>query len=283
ARAGEAGRGFAVVAAEVKALAEQTARATGEIAGQIAHVQASTSQAVSAIGAIAARIREISGVATGIAAAVEEQGAATREIVRNVGQAAQGTGAVTATIADVAGAAEETGAAAGQVLNAASELSRQSEHLDAEVARFLINVRAAYAMAAHQVRLVQDSFAKVRPIADTAADLFYGRLFEIAPQVRSLFPKDLAEQKRKLMTMIGLVVANLDQPEALTAAVQDLGRRHLAYGTQDAHYEPVGAALLWALEQGIGADFTPEVQDAWTETYGFVSRLMKSASADIAA
>ena len=143
ARAGAAGKGFAVVASEVKALAEQTAKATGEISGQIAQIQASTGQAVTSIGGITGRIREISDVAASIAAAVEQQGAATQEIVRNVSQAAMGTGEVTGNIAGVAGAAEETGAAASQVLGAASELSRQSEYLSAEVGRFLATVRAA--------------------------------------------------------------------------------------------------------------------------------------------
>ncbi|WP_430911521.1 methyl-accepting chemotaxis protein [Methylobacterium sp. sgz302541] len=143
ARAGEAGRGFAVVASEVKELASQTARATDEISTQIARIQGSTGQAVTAIDAITGRIREISGVATSLSAAVEEQGAATQEIVRNVSQAAMGTGEVTANIAGVAGAADETGAAAAQVLTSASELSRQSDHLRAEVARFLATVRAA--------------------------------------------------------------------------------------------------------------------------------------------
>ncbi|MGU3540017.1 methyl-accepting chemotaxis protein [Methylobacterium sp. A54F] len=143
ARAGEAGRGFAVVAAEVKELASQTARATQEIGDQIGRIQGSTSQAVAAISGIGARIQEISGVAAMIAAAVEEQGAATQEIVRNVSQAAMGTVEVTSNISGVAGAAEETGAAANQVLGAASELSRQSEHLSAEVDRFLASVRAA--------------------------------------------------------------------------------------------------------------------------------------------
>ncbi|MGU3467586.1 methyl-accepting chemotaxis protein [Methylobacterium sp. C33D] len=143
ARAGAAGRGFAVVATEVKALADQTAKTTEEISRQIGEVQGVTAQAVTAIGGITGRIREIDGVATSIAAAVEQQGAATQEIVRNVAQASAGTNEVTGNIAGVAQASEETGAAASQVLSAASELSRQSEHLGAEVSRFLATVRAA--------------------------------------------------------------------------------------------------------------------------------------------
>ncbi|CAO4133345.1 methyl-accepting chemotaxis protein [Methylorubrum extorquens] len=143
ARAGEAGRGFAVVAAEVKELANQTARATEEISGQIGRIQETTGHAVSAIGSITGRIEEISSVAASIAAAVEQQGAATQEIVRNVAQAAMGAGEVTSNITGVAQAAEEAGATAAEVLAASSELSRQSEHLSAEVGRFLANVRAA--------------------------------------------------------------------------------------------------------------------------------------------
>ncbi|MGV7032055.1 methyl-accepting chemotaxis protein [Methylobacterium symbioticum] len=143
ARAGEAGRGFAVVAAEVKELANQTARAADDIVSQIGEIQGVTDQAATAIGTMTDRIREIDMVAASIAAAVEQQSAATQEIVRNVAQASIGTGEVTSNIAGVAHASEETGAAASQVLSSASELSRQSEHLSAEVHRFLATVRAA--------------------------------------------------------------------------------------------------------------------------------------------
>ncbi|MFE1598338.1 methyl-accepting chemotaxis protein [Methylobacterium sp. ID0610] len=143
ARAGEAGRGFAVVAAEVKELANQTARATDEITAQIGQIQGRTQSAMTAIGSIAERIGEISRVATSIAAAVEEQGAATQEIVRSVAQAAMGTSEVTTNISGVASAAGETGAAASQVLAASSVLSRQSAQLGHEVTGFLERVRAA--------------------------------------------------------------------------------------------------------------------------------------------
>ena len=143
ARAGEAGRGFAVVAAEVKQLAAQTAKATGEIAGQVGRIQGATGQTVGAIDSIAARIREIDSVATSIAAAVEQQGAATREIARNVSEAAAGTGSVTGTIDAVARAADATGTAATRMLASAASLSDQSTELRREIDTFLATVRAA--------------------------------------------------------------------------------------------------------------------------------------------
>lgn len=133
-------------------------------------------------------------------------------------------------------------------------------------------------MTPEQVKLVQDSFKKVAPIADTAATLFYDRLFAIAPELRSLFPSDLTEQKKKLIQMLATAVGNLHQVETILPAVEDLGRRHSGYGVTDKHYEPVGAALLWTLEQGLGADFTPATKDAWTQTYVTVAGVMKNAA-----
>jgi methyl-accepting chemotaxis protein len=143
ARAGEAGRGFAVVASEVKALAEQTAKATGEIGTQITGIQAATQESVNAIKEISGTIEKLSEISSTIAAAVEEQGAATQEISRNVQQAAQGTMQVSSNITDVQRGASETGSASSQVLSAAQSLSGDSNRLKVEVGKFLTSVRAA--------------------------------------------------------------------------------------------------------------------------------------------
>jgi methyl-accepting chemotaxis protein len=143
ARAGEAGRGFAVVASEVKALAEQTAKATGEIGQQVTGIQAATQESVNAIQAISGTIEKLSEISSAIAAAVEEQGAATQEISRNVQQAATGTQQVSSNIGDVQRGASETGSASSQVLAAAQSLSGDSNRLKLEVGRFLDSVRAA--------------------------------------------------------------------------------------------------------------------------------------------
>jgi PAS domain S-box-containing protein len=143
ARAGDAGRGFAVVASEVKALAEQTAKATGEIGQQISGIQTATQESATAIAAIGATIEQLSEISTAVAAAVEDQGAATQEISRNVTQAAIGTQQVSSNITDVQRGASETGSASSQVLSSAQSLSTESNRLKTEVDKFLATVRAA--------------------------------------------------------------------------------------------------------------------------------------------
>jgi len=143
ARAGEAGRGFAVVASEVKALAEQTAKATGEIGQQILAIQAATKESVESIQEIGATIASVNEITTAVAAAVEEQGSATAEIARNVQEAARGTQDVSSNIGGVSQAAGETGQTATQLLEAANQLSQQSETLRSQVEGFFATIRAA--------------------------------------------------------------------------------------------------------------------------------------------
>ena len=138
-------------------------------------------------------------------------------------------------------------------------------------------------MTPQQVQLVKQSFAKVAPIAEQAADLFYGRLFEIAPQVRPLFKGDIKAQGQKLMSTLGLAVGSLDGLPELVPIVQDLGRRHAGYGVKDEHYDSVGQALLWTLDKGLGPDFTADVKDAWTAVYAILADTMKNAARQVAA
>ena len=131
-------------------------------------------------------------------------------------------------------------------------------------------------MTPEQVSLVQTSFSKVVPIADQAAVMFYDRLFEIAPQVKAMFPADMAEQRRKLMATLAVVVNGLGNLESILPAASALATRHVSYGAKAEHYPVVGAALLWTLEKGLGDAWTPEVADAWTTAYGTLSGFMIS-------
>ena len=131
-------------------------------------------------------------------------------------------------------------------------------------------------MTPTQVSLVQDSFAKVVPIADQAAEIFYDRLFEIAPQVKPLFKGDMAKQRRALMGTLGVVVNGLSNLALVLPAASNLAKKHVSYGVEVSHYPAVGAALLWTLEKGLREAWTPEVATAWSDAYGTLSGFMIS-------
>ena len=129
-------------------------------------------------------------------------------------------------------------------------------------------------MTPEQIKAVQESFAKVVPISEQAAALFYGRLFEIAPEVKPLFRGDMKEQGRKLMATLAVVVNGLGNLEAILPAASALAKRHVSYGVKAAHYAPVGAALLWTLERGLGPQWTPQLAADWGEAYGVLADFM---------
>ena len=134
-------------------------------------------------------------------------------------------------------------------------------------------------MTPEQVALVQGTWKKVLPISDTAAELFYGRLFSLDPSLKPLFKGDMKKQGRLLMTMLGTAVNGLGRLDAIVPAVQDLGRRHVKYGVKAQHYDTVGTALIWTLQQGLGDVFTPDVRDSWLAAYTALSSTMKGAAA----
>jgi hemoglobin-like flavoprotein len=134
-------------------------------------------------------------------------------------------------------------------------------------------------MTPDKAALVQNSWQQVLPISEQAAGLFYGKLFELDPSLQPLFKGDMQEQGKKLMKMVNTAVNGLTRLNEIVPAVQDLGRRHVGYGVTDAHYDTVGAALLWTLEAGLGAAFTPAVKAAWAEVYGLLATTMKDAAA----
>lgn len=138
-------------------------------------------------------------------------------------------------------------------------------------------------MNADQIELVQQSWKKVVPIADQAAALFYARLFELDPALKPLFRGDIESQGRKLTSMINTAVVNLGNLAEIVPAVQDLGRRHVHYGVQPAHYDTVGAALLWTLAQGLGSAFTPATREAWAIAYAALAGMMQAGAAESAA
>ena len=137
-------------------------------------------------------------------------------------------------------------------------------------------------LTAHEIALVRLSFSRVVPIKTTFADLFYDRLFDIAPQLRAMFPKDLREQKTKLLAMLAAAVGGLHDLQTLVPHVKALGARHAGYGVTVAHYGIVGEALMWTLERGLGDAFTPEVRSAWAKVYGVLAGTMQSGAIEAA-
>ena len=137
-------------------------------------------------------------------------------------------------------------------------------------------------MTPEQIKLIKETWDQVKPISDQAAELFYNRLFELDPELKPLFKTDIKSQGEKLMTMITTAVDNLDNLDKIIFAVQDLGKRHADYGVKAGHYETVGSALLWTLEQGLGDGYTDEVKEAWTITYGTLADVMLEAAAETA-
>ena len=134
-------------------------------------------------------------------------------------------------------------------------------------------------MSPEQKNLVKSTWAMVVPIADTAAGLFYDRLFIIDESTSPLFAKtNMAEQRKKLMQALAFVIGGLDKTEELVPTIQSLGRSHVRYGVTDKHYDSVGAALLWTLEQGLKDAWTPAVKDAWVAAYTLVAGVMKDAA-----
>src|SRR6201995_5712607 len=131
-------------------------------------------------------------------------------------------------------------------------------------------------MTPDQIKLVQESFAKVAPISEQAAVLFYDRLFEVAPSVATLFPADMTEQRKKLMATLAGVVGGLNNLDSILPAASALAKRHVGYGAKPEHYPVVGGALLWTLEKGLGDAWTPELAAAWTTAYGTLSGYMIS-------
>jgi hemoglobin-like flavoprotein len=134
-----------------------------------------------------------------------------------------------------------------------------------------------------QKKLVRTSFSRAERMADVVGLIFYKRLFELDPKLRPLFQNNIQEQSKKLMTTLKMVVDGLDYSNELVASIRSLGRRHVQYGVKEQHYDTVGEALIWALEKGLGPQFSPEARGAWLTIYNWLAATMKEAAAEVEA
>jgi hemoglobin-like flavoprotein len=137
-------------------------------------------------------------------------------------------------------------------------------------------------MNAEQIKLVQESFEQVKPIADKAAEIFYTRLFQVAPHTRHMFKGDMKKQGAMLMSTLGLAVGSLNDLDKIIPAVRALGKRHAGYNVRPEHFALVGDSFLWTLEQAFGPAFTPELKSAWTEAYLLLAGVMQEAMQEAA-
>ena len=303
ARAGDAGRGFAVVADEVRKLAERTVSATSEISKMIETIQGDIRGAVTSMEEIQGQSKEGLDLVAESDSSLEEIANSINSVVNAVEQIAtaaneQSSGAeeISKNIEGVTTVAKESASSAQQMATSAEQMNREVQDLNDLISQFKVSDGHGQAsrsssssrpsddpLTRQQIRLVQRSFAKVEPIADRTAELFYGRLFELDPSLKPLFKGDMTEQGRKLMQMLGVAVKGLNNLDSIVPAVQDLGRRHVDYGVKESHYRTVGEALLWALEQGLGDDFTADTRTAWAATYNLLAEVMTTAARGVKA
>jgi hemoglobin-like flavoprotein len=288
ARAGEAGKGFAVVAGEVKALSGQTSHSTEQIAAIVKDLSERL-----------AALRESADGIEGRSDAARQHANATAESLNRIAEMGGLPAAMPAPMQTVEASPEAAGA-----YDATAEATPMPEPVTIEPAPIdgpelgMIDEPAADAPAEaqveaqaasddgptpEQIKLVQESFALVAPIAEQAAELFYNRLFELDPSVKPLFKNNMTEQGKKLMSMISAAVKGLNHPDKLIPAVEQLGRNHAGYGVTNEHYATVAEALLWTLQQGLGDAFTPDVESAWVAVYMLLAKVMMTAAAEMPA